>query len=1048
MQWKLIHDLQKVSHKMGILSVLVLIMSVCIPVTAQAQQTISGTVISAKDGETLIGVNVMEKGTTTGVMTDVNGRFSLSANVPCELVFSYVGFLDRTITVTSFAPLTISLEEDAELLDEVVVVGYGVQKKKLVTGSTVQVKGEDITRQNTVNPLGALQSQTPGVDITQASGMPGEGFKVVIRGLGTVGSAGPLYIIDGSAGGDINSLNPSDIESIDVLKDAASAAIYGSRAANGVVLVTTRQGRAGKPEITFDAYYGIQNVYKMPDILNAQEYVAIMNETRLNDGLPVYNYAAEVPNWADYENGKNKGTNWLDASRNKNAPIQNYALNVTGGTQQSKYSIGLSYTSQEGILGKPVQPRYQRYTARVNSEHTIIRSGDLDILKFGENITYSYSTNTGISIGDMWSNDVRNLIKAHPLRPVYNESGEYNDDRIPYEIKMANPISLMEKNASNINKNHRLKANVFLTLQPIKDLVFKSNLGYVMNAGTWRSYMPEYDLSLVSINGTESVSQSMWTGHSLTWENTISYQHSFGKHNLSALLGQSIEKSGMGESLDATNGNPKFHDLEHAYIDNAPLTSLNEATSMGGSPWTRSALASFFGRINYDYDNKYMLTVVVRADGSSVFARGHRWGVFPSVSAGWVLTEEPWMKPAEDVLSFMKIRASWGQNGNQDIAPFQYLSTISNDASYIFGGGKDSPVLGSYPDILPNKDLTWETSEQVDIGLDMRFFQSRLGLTFDWYIKNTKDWLVAAPQLASFGTGAPYINGGDVRNEGVELALDWNDEVGDFKYGAHVNMSYNKNEITRLANSEGVIHGPVDIPFQAADECYRAEVGFPIGYFYGYSTAGVFQSQEEVDNYKGAKLPDAREGDLIWVDRNQDGSIDEKDRGFIGDPHPDFRVGLGVNLSWKGLDFALTMNGAFGQQIMKSYRSWSDSPKENHTSDIFGRWHGYGTSNRLPRLSSNSHPNWTWVSDIYVENGDYMRIQNITLGYDFKSLIKSKAIGQLRLYISAQNLYTFTKYSGMDPEVGYGGYDDWSSGIDLGFYPSPRTYMVGVNIKF
>ena len=338
----------------------------------------------------------------------------------------------------------------------------------------------------------------------------------------------------------------------------------------------------------------------------------------------------------------------------------------------------------------------------------------------------------------------------------------------------------------------------------------------------------------------------------------------------------------------------------------------------------------------------------------------------------------------------------------------------------------------------------------MDVGLDMRFFASRLGLTFDYYLKNTKDWLVVAPQLASYGTGAPYINGGDVRNEGVELALGWTDDAlgGDFTYSINANMSWNKNTVTRLANSEGIIHGPTDVLFQASDECYRAQVGYPIGFFYGYKTAGVFQSQEEVDNYKGAKLAGAREGDLIWVDDNKDGKIDELDRTMIGDPHPDFRVGGSISLGWKGIDLSITLSGAFGHQIMKSYRSWSDSPKENHTSDIFGRWHGYGTSDRLPRLSSNYSTNWGWVSDIYVENGDYMRIQNLTLGYDFKSLIKSNAISQLRLYVSAQNLYTFTKYSGMDPEVGYGGYDDWSSGIDLGFYPSPRTWMIGLNIKF
>ena len=1049
MQWKMNQsDWQRsVTAKSPFFSVCFVLLFVCTSLLAQTGQVVTGTVVSAKDGEPLIGVNVLQSGTTNGVVTDVDGNFSLSLTLPCELTVTYIGYRKEVVKVSSTKHLDIKLMEDSEILDEVVVMGYGVQKKKLVTGATVQVKGEEISKLNTVSALGALQSQTPGVDITQSSGMPGEGFKVVIRGLGTVGSAAPLYIIDGSAGGDINNLNPADIESIDVLKDAASAAIYGSRAANGVILVTTKQGKIGKPQITFDGYYGVQNVYRMPDVLDAKEYAIIMNETRLNDGLPAYDFVKDVPDWDKIQNGTWKGTNWLDEARNENAPIQNYALNITGGTEQTTYSAGFAYTSQEGILGKPVEPNYERYTARLNSEHILYKKGKLDVIKFGENLTYSYVENSGIAIGDMWYNDIRGLLKATPFLPNYDENGEYHY-AIPWDVRTANPIALMTKRADNLNKNHNLKANLFLTIQPLEGLTLKSNFGYTLNTGTYRSFTPKYNLSSTVMNTTESVSQSMWSGTGLTWENTISYKFSVAKHNLDALLGQSIEKGGMGEGLNASNGNPIFHDFKHAYLDNAPLTAINAATSLGGAPWGKSALASFFGRINYDYANKYMATVVVRADGSSVFARGHRWGYFPSVSAGWVVSEEPFMISTKNVIDFLKIRASWGRNGNQAIDPFQYLSTISNNAYYVFGADKNAPTLGSYPDILPNTDLSWETSEQIDLGLDARFFNNRLGFAFDYYIKTTKDWLVRAPQLASYGTGAPFINGGDVENKGVEVALNWNDDIADFKYGVNLNFSYNKNEVTKLANAEGIIHGSPDALFQGSDECYRAQVGYPIGFFYGYSTAGVFQSQEEVDNYKGAKLPGAREGDVIWVDRNGNGEIDEGDRGMIGDPHPDFRMGLGLTASYKGFDLSVTMNGVFGNQILKSYRSWSDSPKDNHTSEIFGRWHGAGSSNRLPRLSSNAHTNWTYVSDLYMENGDYVRMQNLTLGYDFKKLFPNMPLQQARVYVTAQNLFTITGYSGMDPEVGYGHAEDWVSGIDCGFYPSPRTYMVGVNLKF
>lgn len=1050
MQWKKNQsDLQKVvSIRIPFLSVSFLLFFVCLTAMAQTNQKITGTVVAAKDGEPLIGVNVLQKGTTNGVVTDVDGNFTLSLPIPCELTVTYVGYKGETVKVTSpNTPLHIELKEDNELLDEVVVVGYGVQKKKLVTGATVQVKGDNIAKLNTVNALGALQSQTPGVNITQSSGMPGEGFKVTIRGLGTTGSATPLYIIDGVTGGDINNLNPSDIESIDVLKDAASAAIYGSRAANGVILVTTKQGRTGKPEIAYDGYYGVQNGYRMPDLLNAQEFAMIMSEARMMDGLPDYDYASLVPDWEAVKNGTWKGTNWLDEARNKNATIQNHALNITGGTEQSVYSIGLSYTSQEGILGAPAEPTYTRYTARVNSEHTLYRRGKMDIIRVGENITYSYSERTGISIGDIWSNDIRNMLHANPFLPNKDANGDYHY-AIPWEIREANPIGQMYySSGQNLSKSHALQGNLFVTVQPLEGLKLKSNFGYTFSADTYRSFTPVYKLASSTFNDNNSVSQNMSMGGSLLWENTITYDFKLDNHNIGVLLGQSIEKDGLGDSMSGSNINSIFSDFKHAYLDNTP--AITNRTTLHGSPWGRSALASFFGRVNYDYAGRYMATAVIRADGSSKFARGKRWGYFPSVSAGWVISEEAFMEQTRSWMDFLKIRASWGQNGNQDIPDFQYLSTIAfSGADYTFGPDKSVVASGAYPDILANKDVTWETSEQIDFGLDARFLDNRLGLNFDYYIKNTKDWLVAAPVLDSYGTGAPYINGGDVRNKGFEVSLNWNDHIADFQYSATVNLAYNKNEVTRIANSEGIIHGDDNVLSNQTTEMYRAQVGYPIGYFYGYKTAGIFQSEEEIANYKGAKLDGARPGDVIWVDRDRNGVIDDGDQGMLGDPHPDYNLGLSLSASYKGFDISMTMNGAFGGQIMKSYRSYVDYARQNYTSDIFGRWHGEGTSNKLPRLTSGTHSNWQFNSDLMMEDGDYLRMQNLTVGYDFKKLFKNLPLKQLRLYVAAQNLFTITGYSGMDPEIGYGGYQNWVSGIDLGFYPSPRTYMVGANIKF
>ena len=397
----------------------------------------------------------------------------------------------------------------------------------------------------------------------------------------------------------------------------------------------------------------------------------------------------------------------------------------------------------------------------------------------------------------------------------------------------------------------------------------------------------------------------------------------------------------------------------------------------------------------------------------------------------------------------MKLPASWGQNGNQSIPGYQYLSTISfTNIDYTFGKDKSVITNGAYPDILANPNITWEKSEQTDLGFDSHFFSGKLGLTFDYYIKRTRDWLVQAPILDTAGTNAPYINGGDVRNSGIELALAWNDQIGDFSYGANLNFAYNKNKVTRIANTEGIIHGEANVLSNGTDEVYRAQVGYPIGYFYGYKTAGIFQTQDEIDHYTEAKLSGARPGDVIWVDTNHDGVIDLNDRCMIGDPHPDCTLGFSVNMAWRGFDVSATMNGAFGNQIMKSYRSFADYPKNNFTSDILDRWHGAGTSTRWPRLTSGTSTNWQFISDLYVENGDFMRMQNVTVGYDFKHLFKTLPFEQLRLYFSANNLFTITGYSGMDPEVGYGGTAAWASGIDLGFYPSPRVYMIGVNVKF
>ena len=1046
--------------------------------SVQQTKKVSGTVVDAMGP--VIGASILEKGTSNGTVTDIDGNFSLNVQPGATLVISYIGFLTQEIAVGNQSTINVTMKEDDTQLEEVVVVGYGVQKKKLVTGATVEVKGEDITKLNTTQVLGALQSQSPGVSIQANSGQPGDGFKIAIRGAGTNGDTKPLYVIDGVSGGDINNLNPADIERIDVLKDAASCAIYGSAAANGVILVTTKQGKEGKVSVNYDGNIGWANIYRLPQLLTAGQYMQVMDLVRFQTGESTRDWSqyfkGQEALLEAYKNGTNPGTDWVDALRNKNAVTTSHSLNIAGGSDRSKFSIGVGYQYQDGAFGGEfAKSDYRRFTMRVNSDHVVLRSAnnDFDVIKVGENIYYSHKQNQGIQIGNQYSNVLSTALRGNPLIPIYNANGDYfgyNDLKnmgiFNYTSYASNPVLglVNSQSANNKSVSYGLNATGFVEIQPIKGLIYRGQINYNQSSWTWRCYLPTYKINdQGDMRTTDQATNQVGTGWGWGTTNTLNYKFDLSGHHFDVLLGTEYGESrpGNGFTLNATASDAITADLAHAYMS---LMKNNTQATVSGYPYGDSRGMSYFGRLNYDFAEKYMFTAIFRADGSSVFAPGHRWGYFPSFSAGWVISNEKFMQSTSSWLDFLKLRAGWGQNGNKSIGAFQYEAAFAYDAysMYSFGNAKDTPTKGASLSRLANEELTWETSEQLDFGFDANFLNSRLRVVFDWYQKTTKDLLLQVPVSPTTGFSSQLKNAGTVRNTGIEVALNWHDKIGkDFDYNIGYNFAYNKNKVTEVNSSQKYNNGGNDLLAQGTGYMARFEEGEPIGYFWGYKTDGPIQNEAELAAYKATLLngdaanslqgSDLKVGDLRFVDTNGDGIIDASDKTNLGDPNPDVTMGITLGASYKGFDINVTGYAALGQQVARSYRKFTDGEYENYTTEVFDYWTGEGTSTKFPLLAAmNRGVNWQSISDLYVEDAGYFRLQNLTIGYDFNHLWKNSPFQQLRLYFAAQNLFTITKYKGMDPENGMAlnGNEPWVTGVDVGNYPQPRTYMVGVNIKF
>lgn len=1001
---------------------------------AQGQsKTVSGTITSSEDGLGVPGATVQVQGTKSSTVTDFDGKYIVEAKTGEVLVITFVGFRTQNITIGTEKVINAVLQPETAELKEIVVIGYGTQKKKVNTAATSLVSGKDIQQVASLDVVNALQGQASGVSVTSSSGQPGANMVVNIRGAGTAGNSDPLYVVDGVVvDNGIGYLDPSVIERVDVLKDASAASIYGARAANGVILVTTKKGKDGKMNVSFNSYTGFQQIAKKLDLMNTQEYTTIINEARVNSGYAPLYTKAQIAAFPNHD--------WQNDLFNEGAMKQNHSLLITGGDQKSTIATGLSYYGQEGMIGGSTsQSQYDRITFTVNSTSEVIK----DYLKIGENFTFSNVKSSGIADDGIYNNAIRSFLNAAPIDATYDENGDFARSIISNDV--TNPVGSLYYNNFNQTKNNRYVGNIFAELKIIKDLTFRTSFGVDMTDSNYRSFRPVYSLSSNDNNTVSSVTQSSTKSMGWIFENTLQYKFNLASaHNFDVLLGTSAKKN-TSDYMEGQGRNLIFDDFAHAYLDNAKDPTSNVVKGNRRD----YAIQSYFGRLLYDYSNKYLFSATIRRDGSSEFGPNNKYAIFPSFSAGWNLDKEAFFKENK-VLNSFKLRASWGQNGNDQFARrFAYMSVVnSTDKTYHFGTGDETLLVGSSPDQLANRNLKWETSEQLDLGFDATLF-TNFTLTFDYYDKKTKDWLVLASIPAYAGATAPYINGGDVSNKGYEIGLAYRTHFGkDWNFAVNANLSRNKNEVLRIANNEGIIHGESNVLFQGLDEMNRVEVGKPMGYFYGLKTAGIFQNAAEV---AAGVQPNAQPGDVRFVDLNGDGQIDANDKTQVGDPNPDFNYGINLELSYKAFDLSINTYGIAGGQNVFGIHDYTRA-YTNNTTDVLNRWTSEGTSNTVPRVTygTDDNGNYTRFSDLYIQDSDFFRIKNATIGCDLTKLTdKLKFFSKFRLYVAGNNIYTFTKYKGMDPEIGFGNVNQsWAKGIDVGYYPQPRTYMMGLNVNF
>jgi|NGEPerStandDraft_6_1074524.scaffolds.fasta_scaffold01063_6 TonB-linked SusC/RagA family outer membrane protein len=1044
---------------------IVLIISTSIAYCAFQQQNVTGTVTDAITGEPFPGVHVLIEGTQAGTLTDLNGKFSLpKPENGAILVFSFVGYTSERVTWSGQVVIDVKLSQDVKALDEVVVIGYGTTKKSDLTGSVASVGSKDIEKTKPVNVESALQGQVAGLMVTSNSGDPGSEGTIRIRGIGSVNNNSPIFVVDGmlidnsdpnNPAGNISFLNPADITSIDVLKDASAQAIYGSRGANGVILITTRKGSEGAPKATFSSVIGFESVAHTVKVLNAKEYMdyrttaAYNGILRENPGTDpnklldtIYNIPSLKNLWTQYNKGIN--TNWLDEVTRKNVLSQNYDLQLSGGTKDIHYSASIGYLNKNGIL---IESNYKRYSFRLNTDFKVG-----NYVTVGENLGISSSS----QVGDWYQTSIiRNAMWNSPLDPILKPAGEvdptdpdYEYDKYSHEAGSSNPV--LQALLQSYPKSYlTIVGNMFGEATILKDLKLRSSFGSNIANRKYSHFTPKYQISATDFNELTSLMENESQSNGWIWENTLTWNKKLSDHSLSAVVGYTSEYTKATTQIStkkgATSNDPEMQTFDAATTEPNVTGGYNVLT-----------MRSYLGRINYSFHNKYLLTASVRRDGSSKFAEGHQWGTFPSFSLGWRIDNEEFFKNlGADFISNLKLRAGWGKIGNSSLPVYYaYVSQIASstnltsgiDSRYIFG---EKVYQGYALSTIGTPDITWETTEQTNIGLEIAILKNSLSLVADYYVKNTKNMLLQVPAVAYAGyvSLTPYSNAGSVQNKGFELLLNYQGKSGDFSYGVSVNGSMFKNKVVSLGNS--------DKPIISGYGQSRTEVGSSIGRFYGYVTDGIFQTENEVLNYKGPEgtvlQPNAHAGDIRFKNLNNDEAIDAKDETWIGDPWPKLTYGFNITLRYKAFDIVAYFQGSYGNDIYAWGRNYGNTLDVNLYEYYYkNAWHGPGTSNSVPILTTVQENDNYRTSDYYVEDGSYMRLQNIQLGFNLKKEICEKLkITDGRIWVGGTNLLTFTRYNGNDPEVGASNTPTLDAGMDYdSFYPKSREISIGINISF